>query len=59
MREFMIGVLLIPLIIGIVCSSAFGEAAISQFESGEGALSGGITDASLTLFQLLDGLPIS
>lgn len=58
-REFMVGVLIAPLGIGLVWFSAFGETAISQFESGSGDLAGGMGDASLVLFQTLGGLPMS
>ena len=58
-RQFMCGVLLAPLAIGLVWFSAFGETAISQFESKTGDLAGGMGDASLVLFQMLGNLPVS
>lgn len=56
-REFMAGVLVAPLGIGLVWFTAFGETAISQFESKTGDLAGGMGDASLVLFQMLGNLP--
>lgn len=58
-REFMLGLLLAPLAIGIVWFCAFGETAIQQFENKQGDLAGGMGDASLTLFQMLDAMPLS
>ena len=57
-RQFMGGVLLAPLTIGIIWFAAFGETAMSQFESKTGDLTGGMGDSSLVLFQMLDSLPI-
>jgi len=56
-RQFMIGVLIAPFSIGLVWFTAFGETAISQFENKVGDLSEGMTDSSLTLFQMLNSLP--
>lgn len=57
-REFMMGTLGVPFLIGVVWFSAFGHTAMSQYESGQGDLAGGISDASLVLFQMLGGLPL-
>jgi len=57
-RQFMGGVLFAPLAIGIVWFTAFGEVAISQFESKAGDLASGMGDSSLVLFQMLDSLPM-
>jgi BCCT family betaine/carnitine transporter len=57
-RQFMSGVLLAPLAIGIVWFTAFGEAAMSQLENKVGDLAGGMGDSSLVLFQMLNSLPI-
>jgi BCCT family betaine/carnitine transporter len=56
-RQFMMGVLIAPFSIGLVWFTAFGETAISQFEDKVGDLSEGMTDSSLTLFQMLNSLP--
>ncbi len=37
----------------------FGETAITQFEAGTGGLAAGVDSASLTLFQMLEALPVS
>jgi len=58
-RQFMLGVLAAPLAIGIVWFTAFGETAISQFESKAGDLAGGMGDSSLALFQMLNSLPLA
>jgi BCCT family betaine/carnitine transporter len=58
-RQFMMGVLIAPFSIGLVWFTAFGETAISQFEDKVGDLSEGMTDSSLTLFQMLNSLPYS
>ncbi|WP_409432976.1 BCCT family transporter [Litorimonas sp. RW-G-Af-16] len=57
-REFMAGLLLAPLVIGIVWFCAFGETAIKQFENQTGDLANGVSDASLTLFQMLGAMPM-
>jgi len=53
-RQFMGGVLLAPLAIGFVWFTAFGETAISQYESKTGDLAGGVGDFALVLFQMRD-----
>ena len=58
-RQFMMGVLIAPFSIGLVWFTAFGETAISQFEDKVGDLSVGMSDSSLTLFQMLNSLPYS
>jgi BCCT family betaine/carnitine transporter len=58
-REFMTGVLFAPFVIGVVWFCAFGETAITQYETQSGDLATGISDASLTLFQMLDAMPFS
>ncbi|MEM9013920.1 MAG: BCCT family transporter [Pseudomonadota bacterium] len=56
-REFVVIILFAPTMIAAIWFTAFGETAIQQFEAGSGALAGGISDASLTLFQMLAVLP--
>ena len=58
-REFMIAVLLVPTAVTILWMSAFGATAIEQSAAGVGALAGGISDVSLSLFQMLETLPWS
>ncbi len=57
-REFIAITLLAPLAIATIWFSSFGTAAIHQSKNGMGALSDGIGDVSLVLFQLFDVLPI-
>lgn len=59
LRQFVAVTMLAPTAIGLVWFSAFGETAISQFENKTGDLAGGMGDASLVLFQMLNSLPIS
>lgn len=56
-REFMIAVLLVPTAVTIIWMSAFGGAALEQVQGGVGALAGGISEVSLSLFQMLENLP--
>ncbi|MGJ3257886.1 MAG: BCCT family transporter [Alcanivorax sp.] len=56
-REFITAVLLVPTIITIIWMSAFGGAGLDQAINGVGELAGGVNDASLALFQMLENLP--
>ncbi len=58
-RQFMVCALIVPLIIGVIWFSAFGETAISQHENAVGDLADGMGDAALTLFQMLGAMPAS
>ena len=58
-REFLIAVLLIPTAVTIVWMTAFGQLGLEQVQSGVGQLANGITDVSLSLFQLLENLPMA
>ncbi len=58
-REFITAVLLIPTIITIVWMSAFGGSALEQATTGIGELANGISDVSLSMFQMLEHLPLS
>ncbi|MBE0444301.1 MAG: BCCT family transporter [Psychrobacter sp.] len=58
-REFVISVMLAPTIVTIVWMTVFGQTGLSQYTNQMGELSGGISDASLTLFQMLDNLPLA
>lgn len=57
-REFLLAVILVPLVVTILWFSTFGETALFQAENGIGALPDGISRVSLVLFQLLDNLPL-
>lgn len=58
-REFLAAVLLMPVAVSIVWFTVFGTTAIEQATHDIGALSNGITDASLVLFQMLHNLPFA
>lgn len=58
-REFIIAVLFIPTIVTAIWMSTFGLTALDQVIGNVGALAGGITDKSLSMFQMLENLPLS
>jgi BCCT family betaine/carnitine transporter len=58
-REFLTAVLLVPTVVSIVWMSIFGGSALDQITHGTGALAGGLTDVSLAMFQMLEGLPLT
>ena len=58
-REFLAAVIGLPMLVAIGWFTAFGTTALSQIDNNIGDLPEGITDISLTLFQMLDSLPFS
>ncbi len=59
-REFLIGVLVVPTLITIIWMSVYGGIAIDQVAQGVGALGEkGLTDVPLAMFQMFDQLPLS
>ena len=58
-REFMIAVLLVPTAVTIVWMSTFGGAALNQVVNQVGELANGIGDVSLSLFHMLDHMPLT
>ena len=58
-REYFLVVLLVPFTICVIWFTAFGETAIAQNQSGIGDLAGGVSDASLVLFQMLAEMPFA
>ena len=58
-RQFMAGVLLAPLAIALIWFTAFGETAMTQYQTKTGDLADGMGDASLVLFQMLGVMPLS
>ena len=58
-REFIIAVLLVPTFVTAVWMSTFGLTSLDQVVSKVGALSNGLTDKSLAMFQMLENLPFS
>lgn len=58
-REFLIAVLLVPVVVTTIWMSVFGGNGISQVTEQVGELAGGIGDSSLALFQMLENLPFT
>ncbi len=58
-RQFLIAVLLIPTMVTIVWMTVFGGTALEQVQNEVGQLANGITEVSLTLFHMLENLPMS
>lgn len=58
-REFVFAVLLVPTLVSVVWMSIFGGSALDQIENGVGALTGGISNVSLAMFQMLENLPLT
>ncbi|MBY4678383.1 BCCT family transporter [Marinobacterium arenosum] len=58
-REFMIAVLLIPTLLSAVWMAAFGGTALDQAQAGVGALAEGVSDVSLSMYQMLANLPLA
>jgi betaine/carnitine transporter, BCCT family len=58
-REFIIAVLLVPTLVTLVWMGAFGGSALEQAQHDIGALSKGITEVSLAMFQMLENLPLA
>ncbi|WP_404362979.1 BCCT family transporter [Marinobacter sp.] len=58
-REFLTAVLVVPTVVTMVWMSAFGGGGLEQTIGGVGALADGIGDSSLTLFQMLENLPLA
>lgn len=58
-REFLLSVVIIPTLVTIIWMSVFGQIAMEQYANGVGELANGVTDASLTLFQMLEQLPLA
>lgn len=58
-REFILAVLITPSLVTLIWMSAFGGIALEQYQHGIGELANGVTDVSLTMFQMLKELPFS
>lgn len=58
-REFLMVVLLVPVLVTMIWMGTFGGIGIEQAMTGVGALAGGITDSSLAMFQMLTHLPMT
>ena len=57
-REFVVSVMLAPTLVTIIWMTIFGQTGLSQYQNQVGELAGGVSNASLTLFQMLDNLPL-
>ncbi len=58
-REFIISVMLIPTLITVIWMTVFGQTGLKQYADKVGDLANGVSNASLTLFQMLEQLPLS
>jgi len=58
-REFIVAVLVIPTVVTSIWMSTFGLTALDQVIGNIGALTNGISDKSLAMFQMLENLPFS
>ena len=58
-REFLVAVLLVPVIVVTIWFTAFGTTALEQVKGGIGALPEGITQFPLVWFQMLENLPFA
>jgi len=58
-REFLIAVLLIPTMVTLVWMTAFGGGGLGQAVNQAGQLANGITDVALSLFYMLENLPLT
>jgi len=57
-RQFLSVVLIVPVIVAIIWFTTFGVTAMEQVKAGIGQLTGGVTEAPLVLFQMLENMPI-
>jgi BCCT family betaine/carnitine transporter len=58
-RQFITAVLLVPVVVTIVWMTVFGGTGVDQVKQGVGELAGGIGDYTLSMFQMLDNLPLA
>jgi BCCT family betaine/carnitine transporter len=58
-RQFITAVLLVPVVVTIVWMTVFGGTGVEQVKAGVGELAGGIGDYTLSMFQMLDNLPLA
>lgn len=58
-REFIIAVLLVPTLITGIWMAIMGGTALEQASTGVGALKEGITDVSISMFQMFAALPLA
>ncbi len=58
-RQFVIAVLLVPTLVTLVWMTVFGGSALDQVQNQVGQLADGITEVSLSLFHMLENLPMT
>lgn len=58
-RQFLAAVLVMPVIVATIWFTSFGVTAIDQVQNDVGALSDGVGEVSLVLFQMLEHLPLA
>ncbi|ARN73142.1 BCCT family transporter [Oceanicoccus sagamiensis] len=59
LREFIIAVLLVPVVVTLLWMSTFGVSALVQAQNGIGELANGLSSPSLATFQMLQQLPLA
>ncbi|WP_221796114.1 BCCT family transporter [Oceanobacter mangrovi] len=58
-REFMTAVLIVPTLITIIWMGVFGGTALEQATTGVGQLANGISNVSLSMFQMFENMPMT
>ncbi|MBX2796585.1 MAG: BCCT family transporter [Myxococcales bacterium] len=58
-RQFIVAVLLVPAAVTLIWMSVFGGTALHQVQAGVEPLASGIGEVSLSLFQMLQNLPMA
>lgn len=58
-HEFLTAVMVVPTLVTMIWMTVFGETGLSQYKNQVGELSNGVSDASLSLFQMLNNLPFA
>lgn len=58
-RVLLLSVLVAPTFVTLIWMSAFGMNALTQVKDNIGALANGISDTSLTMFQMFDSMPLT
>lgn len=58
-REFLIAVLIVPVVVTLIWMTAFGGEALVQAQNDVGELSKGLKAVSLALFQMFENIPLA
>ncbi len=57
-REFLMAVLIVPVLVTTIWMATFGGTALEQVVAAEGPLADGVTKVELAMFQMLENLPL-